>query len=89
MKKIIFLTNLIILVTLTACSPEPYTNTIYELALAERLPTTYRDLLPDGAEVPSRFPATIEDPHLLAAWVYLYNQTDSDYHPRRQHPERS
>jgi len=76
MKKIIILTNLIITVILAACSPGQTSSSsvdeIYELPLDD----TYMALLPDGYEIPAALPATIEDPHLLAAWVFLYNQTD-------------
>ena len=32
--------------------------------------------LPQGYETPTQLPAQIEDPFLLAAWLYLYNQQE-------------
>lgn len=78
MQKNLILASLITLIALAACSPaqnSPQTaQAIYELPLADRLPEAYRSLLPEGSEIPSQLPATIEDPHLLAAWIFLYNQ---------------
>jgi hypothetical protein len=50
---------------------------IYELPLSGSQPQDALDLLPKGYAVPERLPAKISDPLLLAAWVYLYNQTDA------------
>src|SRR3990170_3767681 len=50
---------------------------VYEMPVASNLPDTYRSLLPETYEVPDQLPATIQDPLLLAAWVYLYNQTEA------------
>jgi hypothetical protein len=76
MKKIIILTNLIITIILAACSPDKISsiseNDIYELPLND----PYMTLLPAEYEIPADMPTTIEDPHLLAAWVFLYNQTE-------------
>ena len=44
--------------------------------LSSDLPEDYTSLLPEGYAVPARLPATIEDPLLLTAWVYLYNQQE-------------
>ena len=77
MKKIIILVNLINLIILAACSsnnPQSI-NHIQELPLASRLPEAFRSLLPEDYEIPAKLPQTIEDPHILAAWIYLYNQT--------------
>ena len=81
MKKIIFLVNLISIILLAACSPDQNhpqsSSTILERPLAVNLPEPYRSLLPAGYEIPTQLPSTIEDPHLLAAWIYLYNQTET------------
>ena len=81
MKKIIILVNLISLIFLAACSPDGETNqllnSIQELPLANRLPDQYLSLLPTDYIIPEILPITIEDPYLLTAWIYLYNQTES------------
>lgn len=80
MKKIIILTNLIALMIVSACSPQQASanasSALYELPATDRLTDEYRSLLPENNTVPDRLPTTIEDPHLLAAWVYLYNQNE-------------
>ena len=80
MKKIIILVNLITLITLVACASDPYAqnsaNGIFELPFYDQIPDTYRNLLPSEYTVPAQIPETITDPHLLVAWIYLYNQVE-------------
>jgi hypothetical protein len=81
MKKTIFLTSLIMIILQIARSiiqnDSPTVNDMLELPLGGRLPGEYSSLLPEGYTIPVKLPKTIDGPHLLAAWVYLYNQTDS------------
>jgi len=81
MKKIIILANLIILISLTACGSSKDNFQIitpaYEIPNTNPLPEEYRKLLPEGYEIPVKLPKGIEDAHLLVAWIYLYNQTDT------------
>jgi hypothetical protein len=81
MKAIFFLTNLIVNLTIALNTAIPQNSGLSEAAVMEaplkdRLPSAYRELLPQDTEIPARLPAKITDPFLLAAWVVLYNQTD-------------
>ena len=84
MKTTLSHTHLIILVTgavlLAACQNNPQAGSlsaIFEILSADQLPEQYRSLLPAGMPIPDSLPKTILDPHLLAAWVYLYNQAET------------
>jgi hypothetical protein len=57
-------------------SPDGPLTDILEAPLAERLPEHYQTMLPEGMPIPDRLPRKIEDPFLLSAWIYLYNQTE-------------
>lgn len=60
--------------SIAACAPDGYE--IHEAFVESKQQEIYLDLLPDGMHVPDHFPAQIQDPLLLTAWVFLYNQSE-------------
>jgi len=75
LKKTICLTSLTI--ALTVCTLFQYrsiSKNIDPLAETNHEATGYLKALPSNLVVPPVLPATIKDPEILAAWIYLYNQ---------------
>jgi hypothetical protein len=82
MKAIFCLTHLIVTLTTALFAAFPQNPAMPETPVMEapakdRLPNAFRELLPSDTEVPAKLPKNITDPMLLAAWVFLYNQTDA------------
>jgi len=69
---------ILILITFTSACTDAITSseTLPEIPDRSALIQSAKAYLPEGIEFPALLPTMITDPQLLAAWVYLFNQSD-------------